>query len=261
MTLPDLLKSALSAPETLTVALSGGIDSLTLSAAAALVRGESRVILCHAVSPAVPQAATERVSAFAKERGLRLRVVDAGEFADPQYRANPVNRCYFCKSNLYRTLSRMGDRVAAGTNMDDLTDYRPGLHAAQEHGVLHPFIDARMAKDDVRLLARSLGLGDLAELPAAPCLASRVETGLRVEPQDLREIDRAEAALRAELGNVTLRCRRMRTGWIIELEATILGAMDQAARDRLICLADLSGGQEVVLRPYRRGSAFVHEQA
>ncbi|PLS19851.1 adenine nucleotide alpha hydrolase [Neptunicoccus cionae] len=258
MTLPPRLETALLGPESLTVALSGGIDSLTLSAAAARVRGVEGVTLCHAVSPAVPEAATGRVRAFARQHGLVLRVVDAGEFADPQYRANPVNRCYFCKSNLYGTLARMGDQVAAGTNTDDLSDYRPGLVAADENRVIHPFVEARMSKADVRKLARALGLGDLADLPAAPCLASRIETGLRVEPRDLQMIDKAEARLRAELGNVTLRCRRMKAGWAIELDPVVLDAMDQKSRGRLIDLAALPDEGEVTLRSYKRGSAFVH---
>lgn len=276
VSLPARLEAALGAPGSLTVALSGGVDSLTLSAAAARVRGAQGLELCHAVSPAVPAAATARVRDFARRHGLALKVVDAGEFADPRYRANPVNRCYFCKSNLYGTLARMGTQVAAGTNTDDLADYRPGLHAAREHGVLHPFVSAGMSKADVRALARQLGLGALAELPAAPCLASRVQTGLRVEPGDLRRIDRVESRLRDALGGVTLRFRRERAGWVIELEAQVLEGLDETARAALLALAEGEAGARdehgeageageagagVTLRPYRRGSAFVHGQA
>ncbi len=100
MTISPALFAALETPASLTIALSGGIDSLTLSAAAARVRGADGLTLCHAVSPAVPAAATARVHDFAARHGLALRVVDAGEFADASYRANPVNRCHFCKSNL-----------------------------------------------------------------------------------------------------------------------------------------------------------------
>ncbi len=262
MTLPQPLHDALTAPPVpmLTIALSGGIDSLTLSAAAAQARGANRVTLCHAVSAAVPAEATTRVRRFAEDRGLTLRLVDAGEFADEAYRANPVNRCYFCKSNLYRTLSRMGPAVAAGTNLDDLSDYRPGLVAAKEHDVLHPFVDARMNKRDVRRLARTLGLGDLADLPAAPCLASRIETGLRVEPEDLRVIDAVETALRDMLGNVTLRCRLLRGGWVVELAADRHARMTEPERAALCraAAAATPGGRPVSLRPYKRGSAFVH---
>lgn len=257
---PEVLGSVLIAPKDLTIALSGGIDSLTLSSAAAYVRGPDHVTLCHAVSPAVPAAATARVERFAAERGLSLRITDAGEFSDEAYRANPVNRCYFCKSNLYGTLARMADVVAAGTNLDDLSDYRPGLLAADERGVLHPFVTARMTKQDVRSLARGLGLGDLAELPAAPCLASRIETGLRIEPAELRVIDAAETQLREMLGNVTLRCRRMRTEWVIEIEPDVYSGMSDARRAQActVVRAITPGDLPVTLRAYERGSAFVH---
>lgn len=259
MTLPAALVEGLRVPGQLTIALSGGIDSLTLSAAAAQVRARAGLLLCHAVSPAVPQEATSRVRSFAERYRIPLKVVDAGEFADQNYRANPVNRCYFCKSNLYRSLSRMGDRVAAGTNLDDLSDYRPGLEAARERGVLHPFVDAEMGKQEVRMLARQLGLGELADLPSAPCLASRVETGLRVEPADLLMIDRAETRLRGRLGQITLRCRKLHQGWMIELDPATLAGLDRAARADLIALADLPGSMPARLGPYRRGRAFVHD--
>ncbi|EDQ02965.1 Pyridinium-3,5-biscarboxylic acid mononucleotide sulfurtransferase (plasmid) [Sulfitobacter indolifex] len=261
MTIPAALHDALATPASLTIALSGGIDSLTLSAAAAKVRGAAGLTLCHAVSAAVPSAATARVKEFAAAWGAPLRLVDAGEFADPSYRANPVNRCYFCKSNLYGTLARMGPLVAAGTNTDDLTDYRPGLQAAAEHGVLHPFVDAQMSKADVRALARVLGLGELAELPAAPCLASRIETGLRVEPADLAVIDRIETLLRAELGNITLRCRLLRGGWVVEVDQLVHNGLSASQRAMVLAQVrqETDDGRAVDLRPYSRGSAFVHQ--
>lgn len=261
MTVPAALQAALARPASLTIALSGGIDSLTLSAAAAKVRGAKGVTLCHAVSAAVPSAATARVKDFAAAWGLPLKLVDAGEFADPSYRANPVNRCYFCKSNLYGTLARMGPLVAAGTNTDDLSDYRPGLQAAAEHGVLHPFVDALMSKADVRALARALGLGDLAELPAAPCLASRIETGLRVEPADLAVIDRVETLLRAMLGNITLRCRLLRGGWVAEVDPHVYEGLSAQKRGAILTQVRLAtdDGRAVDLRAYSRGSAFVHQ--
>ena len=261
MTVPAALQAALARPASLTIALSGGIDSLTLSAAAAKVRGAEGVTLCHAVSAAVPSAATARVKDFAAAWGLPLKLVDAGEFADPSYRANPVNRCYFCKSNLYGTLARMGPLVAAGTNTDDLSDYRPGLQAAAEHGVLHPFVDAQMSKADVRALARALGLGELAELPAAPCLASRIETGLRVEPVDLAVIDRVETLLRAALGNITLRCRLLRGGWVVEVDPRVYEDLSAQTRRSILTEVRLAtdDGRAVDLRAYSRGSAFVHQ--
>jgi len=220
--LSDALRTALAAPQRLVIAVSGGVDSLTLAAAAAAARPKDTTILCHAQSPAVPAQAFARVEELAGRTGLGLRVVDAGEFADPAYRANPVNRCFFCKSNLYGTLSRMGACVASGTNLDDLGDYRPGLTAASNHNVLHPFVAAAMGKADVRALARALGLGAVAELPSSPCLASRVRTGIPIEAEALGRIDRIETALRDRLGNVALRCRQEEAGLAIEIEAETL---------------------------------------
>ncbi|WP_209426997.1 adenine nucleotide alpha hydrolase [Pararhodobacter sp. SW119] len=258
------LRRVLDTEGALTVAVSGGVDSLTLAAAAAALRPAGATTLCHAQSPAVPSDALGRVQAMAARTGLALRIVDAGEFGDARYRANPVNRCYFCKSNLYATLAAMGGCVASGTNLDDLGDYRPGLEAAREHGVRHPFVEAGLRKADVRALARELGLGALAELPASPCLSSRVRTGLRIEPDALRRIDRIEAALRDEFGAVPLRCRQEPAGLAIELDAGVLDGLGAAGRARVQALVagqlarDGLAQATVPLRPYRMGSAFVH---
>ncbi|EPX77963.1 hypothetical protein Salmuc_03285 [Salipiger mucosus DSM 16094] len=222
--------------------------------------------LCHAVSPAVPAHATDRVKRFADERDLPLHLIDAEEMQDPDYTANPVNRCYFCKSNLYRRLAPLVSEgtICAGTNVDDLGDYRPGLTAADEHDVRHPFVEAGLAKADIRNLARSMGLGDVAELPAAPCLASRIETGLRVTPRDLKIIDRVEGALRDCLGPVTLRCRRRRTGLVIEIDPELFAAITKSELATLTSLArhhaDANGGSGLSLsfEAYSRGSAFLH---
>ena len=126
--------------------------------------------------------------------------------------------------------------------------------------MLHPFVEAQMSKSDVRPLARALGLGDLAELPAAPCLASRIETGLRVEPADLAVIDRVETLLREVMGNITLRCRRLRGGWVIEIDP--LAYEDLSAQKRAAILTQVRQATDVGragdLRAYSRGSAFVH---
>jgi uncharacterized protein len=266
MTRADALARLLAAPPHLVIALSGGVDSMTLSAAADRARDGVALTLCHAVSPAVPARATERVRRFAQERGLPLHLVDAEEMQDPAYRANPVNRCYFCKSNLYRRLAPVVPEgtICAGTNLDDLGDYRPGLTAAAERGIRHPFVEAGFTKADVRDLARAMGLGEVAELPAAPCLASRIETGLPVTPEDLQIIDRVEEALRQRLGAVTLRCRRRRGGLVIEIDPALLAGITPAQRGRLLRLARQEAaahggaGLPLSIEPYSRGSAFLH---
>src|SRR5690606_1212921 len=161
------LEERLLALRPLAVAVSGGVDSMTLAWLAHCLAPGTR--LFHALSPAVPAAATARVLAHAKRWGWNLAVIDAGEMDDPHYRANPLRRCYHCKSNLYAAIRRQGSfNIAAGTNRDDLRDFRPGLQAAAEQGVFHPYVEAGFDKALVRALAAQAGLDDLKDLPASP---------------------------------------------------------------------------------------------
>jgi uncharacterized protein len=245
-----MLNTVLDRYPRLAIAVSGGVDSMTLAHAAH--RRLPEVTMVHAVSPAVPAQATARVQAHAAHAGWRLIVTGAGEFDDPRYRANPVNRCYFCKINLYARIAAVTKMpIASGANLDDLSDYRPGLAAAAEHGVVHPFVLAGMKKDAVRDLARAWGLDDIAELPGQPCLSSRVETGIAVRAEDLRFIDRMERLLAPALPTgADLRCRITHAGVVIEAGP----GLDEAAA-RTLCLAE--GRVFLGVRPYRRGSAFL----
>jgi uncharacterized protein len=223
--------------------------------------------MVHAASPAVPAEATARVRSEAAREGWDLRVVEAGEFADPRYRANPVNRCFFCKTNLYGTIRTVTDRqVVSGANLDDLGEYRPGLDAAREHGVRHPYVEAGLDKAAVRTLARDLGLGDVAELPSAPCLSSRVETGLRIEPETLAFIHAVEVLVDSTLGpshaRRAVRCRVRAEGVVIELDPASLADLLPPEREwlsREIAAAAPPGlaGEGVRFQPYRVGSAFL----
>ena len=249
-----------------TVVVSGGVDSMTLASFAYRTLGREGVRMVHAVSPAVPRAATARVRARGRVEGWRLKLADAGEFADERYRANPVDRCYFCKSNLYGMLAAMpgaipGGTVLSGANCDDLGDYRPGLEAAAENAVRHPYIEAGFAKADVRGLARALDLPELAALPSSPCLSSRVETGLRIEPAALAMIDDMEEWLTETLAPETVRCRLRREGVVIELDDETIAGLSPDRRAGLIAAMrerrpDMIGG-EIEIAPYRRGSAFI----
>lgn len=245
------------------IAVSGGVDSLTLAAFAVQLPG-ARATLAHAVSPAVPGEATSRVKAFAAEREIPLVILDAGEFSDEAYRANPLNRCYFCKSHLYSAISaRFEATVFSGANVDDLGDYRPGLIAATESGVRHPLIEAGVTKVRVRELARRLGLGDTAELPASPCLSSRVETGLRIEPGALALIDAIESDLRLSLSPQTVRCRLRHQGLVVEMDAGALESLGAEGRrdwsERIAARAAATGFPgSVDFETYRQGSAFLH---
>lgn len=256
----DRLHAALRNMGEVAVAVSGGIDSLTLATAAHRAR-PGGVTMHHATSPAVPPEATDRARALAAAEGWPLDVFDAGEFADPSYRANPVNRCFFCKTSLYGAVAgRTRRQIVSGTNMDDLGEYRPGLEAARAHGVRHPFVEAGIDKRTVRALAAELGLGALAELPSAPCLSSRIETGIRIEAPVLATVHEAEKLVGARLSPRTVRCRVRANGVVIELDPAALAAVDAAdgLRAEVQQLADAAGlPAPVRFAAYRNGSAFL----
>ena len=244
------------------VAVSGGVDSMTLAVVAGRTV-EPGARMYHAVSPAVPPDATRRVRAYADREGWPLEVMDAGEFEDTRYRANPANRCYFCKTNLYGAMAAHATgTLVSGTNVDDLGDFRPGLAAAGEHAVRHPYVEAGLRKRDVRALARSLGLDDLAELPAAPCLSSRVETGIAIDAGDLAAIHRVEVRVRATLSPQSVRCRVRREAIVIELDPPALERLDPGAGEAVADEVRAAFGARIEARPirfepYRMGSAFL----
>lgn len=241
------------------VAVSGGIDSLTLATVAARQLGD-RAEMFHSRTASVPLEATTRTRDLAARLGWRLHVIDAEEFSREEYLSNPVNRCFFCKQSLYGQIARhTGSQVLSGANTDDLTDYRPGLDAAREAGARHPFIEAGIGKRDIRVMARALGLGDLAEIPASPCLSSRVETGLRIDPETLGRIERAESAVRVRLPRAhVVRCRVRATGVVIEIDAATLEALDPIGRDEIARTVRSVFGAECRFAAYRMGSAFIH---
>ncbi len=256
------LRGILDALGDVAVAVSGGVDSMTLATAAHRRLGAGAAMF-HAVSPAVPPEGSERVRILAAREGWRLEVFDAGEFTDRRYLANPGNRCFFCKAHLYGAIrSRTKAQVVSGTNLDDLGEYRPGLDAAREYGVRHPYVEAGISKSAVRTISRDLGLGEIAELPAGPCLASRVESGIPVLAATLGVIHAAEKLVGAMLGPATVRCRVRATGVVIELDAGSLGGIagttEAALRAALARLLDDAGiAAPISFAAYRAGSAFL----
>lgn len=250
------LRAALASYPALTVAVSGGVDSMTLAYLAHRWNPEG-VAVFHAVSPAVPGSATARVKRHADAHGWALTIGGSGEFEDGRYRANPVDRCYFCKTNLYDRIRALREGIiASGANTDDLGDYRPGLKAAAERGIVHPFVEAGISKAGVRSLARHYGLDDLAELPAQPCLASRIETGIAISADDLAFVNEVETALAPLLPRqAVLRCRVTREGIVIEADADHVASPMLKMQAHALCAE--AGRRFAGVRPYERGSAFI----
>jgi len=182
------------------VAFSGGVDSTFLLRVAHEVLG-SRCIALTTVSPTTPSDDLAEAKALAAELGVEHVVVDTNELAIPGYADNPVNRCYFCKDNLFticvaEAAQRGRPVVLDGANLDDLNDHRPGLRAAEELGVRHPLVEAELSKADVRAASRQLGLRTW-DRPASPCLSSRFPYGVRITAERLEQVAAAERFLRA----------------------------------------------------------------
>lgn len=193
----------------LLVAYSGGVDSACLLAFAHRTLGD-QVMGVIADSPSLPRKALAAALDLAGQIGVVVEVVETQEFQDPRYTSNPVNRCYFCKSELFARLDALAEErgfaaIAYGENADDPAHLRPGSRAAQEFAVLAPLKEAGLNKAAVRSLARELHL-PVADAPAQPCLSSRVAHGLTVTPEVLQLVENGEEMLR-ELGFRVFRVR------------------------------------------------------
>jgi uncharacterized protein len=192
------------------VCYSGGIDSALALAIAHDVLGD-RAVGMTAVSPSLAPFEREAAVSLAKQIGARHELVESHEIDDARYQANNTDRCFYCKSELY-TLSEQKrvewnlSHVVNGTNMDDLGDYRPGLEAAKAAGVRSPFVELGMHKDDVRRVAKVIGLA-VWDKPAAACLSSRLPYGTEVTRERLAQIGGLEAELHA------LGLRQVRVRW------------------------------------------------
>jgi uncharacterized protein len=169
-----------------------------------------------------------------------------------------VNRCFYCKQSLYVEIARHTDaQVLSGANKDDLGEYRPGLDAAREAGARHPFVDAGVDKRTIRAIARVLGLGEVSEIPASPCLSSRVETGIRIDAPMLSRIHAAENAVKALIDAPAIRCRIRGSGVVVEIDAATLATLTFGEKEAAMNAVTAVFGTRPSLAPYRTGSAFL----
>lgn len=246
------------------IGFSGGVDSAYLAVVARGALGPDGVLAIIGRSASYPAEQWSTARGVAERFDVPVLELDTDELNDPRYAANPVNRCYFCKSELWSKLvpaarGRGISTVADGTNADDLTDYRPGAKAAKEYGVASPMAALGFTKQEIRTASRALGLPTWQQ-PSSPCLSSRLPYGTDVTRERLQQIERAEAALR-RLGIVgDLRVRYHDDLARIELSADELPVWLE--HERFLALEDAVTGAgfarvAIDLRGFRSGSLNV----
>jgi uncharacterized protein len=204
------LEDALLSYGRVIVAYSGGVDSSFLLKSCAHYLGNDKVTAITAVSPTYTRKELKTAGQIAKELGVAHKIIRTDEASDPRFKANPENRCYYCKSELFSKLKSIAKRKGAGfvldgTNADDLRDYRPGRQAKEELGVRSPLAEAGLTKDDIRVLSKEFGLSTW-DAPQAACLASRFAYGQEITVPDLKRIGQAEDYIRS-LGIKMVRVR------------------------------------------------------
>jgi uncharacterized protein len=239
------------------VAYSGGVDSAYLAVAAHRALGE-RALAVTADSESLSAEQRELALEVARRFGFPHRLVETREIDNPLYARNDEERCYHCKSELFRRLAPIAlaeglRHLAYGLIVDDLADFRPGHRAAAEAGVRSPLAEAGLSKEDVRELSRGLGL-PTADLPASPCLASRLPYGTPVTLEALRRVERAEAAVRA-LGFRELRVRHLGDAARVEIAREEMGRLDDGLRASVLAAVRAAGYAAATIDPegYRRG--------
>lgn len=242
------------------VAFSGGVDSAFLLKACADTLGASNVLGCIGTSASLAQHQLEQAREMAKLIGVKLIELPLGELSDPNYQANKADRCFHCKSCQFRTIQDYAkaqgiEHTLCGSNFDDKDDYRPGNMAVQALGIGTPLMDAELTKPEIRELSRQLGL-PTADVPASPCLASRVAYGETITEKKLNQVEQAEAVLRS-LGFVEFRVRHH--GNIARIEVPpkdICKIADLPIREKIVEKIKLLGFQYVSLdlQGFRSGS-------
>src|SRR5258708_3313003 len=244
----------------------GGVDAPYLAAVAVEAIGADRTLAIVGRSASFPESQWRAAREVARSLGVPILEIDTDELSDSRYAANPTDRCYFCKSELWTKLAPAARAqtlavLVDGTNADDLTDHRPGAPAAPEHGVRSPLAEIGMNKSQIRERSQARGLATWSQ-PSSPCLASRIPYGTPVTTDRLRRIERAESALRVLGINGNLRVRDHGEIGRVELDGAELDRLVSESRLEAVGAAVRSGGfvrAAVDLAGFRSGSLNVLE--
>ena len=242
------------------VAFSGGVDSTFLLKACVETLGSDNVLACIGISPSLAQHQLEQARELATLIGVELIELPLDELNDPNYQANKADRCFHCKSYQFKTVQEYAkergiEHTLCGTNFDDKDDYRPGNMAVQALGIGTPLMDAELTKPDIRELSKMLGL-PTADIPASPCLASRVAYGETITEKKLNQVEQAETVLRS-LGFVEFRVRHHGNIARIEVpESQIAKVVDPPTRKQVVEQLKKTGFQYISLdlQGFRSGS-------
>lgn len=227
----DRMRAAFAPMRNVIVAFSGGVDSTFVLKVAHDTIGE-RVLALTTTSPTMPDEDRDSALAMAHQIGARHLVIESNELEIPGYAANPVNRCYLCKHNLFTVCEQKAtelgiDEIVDGLNLDDLHDYRPGMQAATEKRVRHPLVEAEMTKADIRELSHAMGLPTW-DRPASPCLSSRFPYGTEITPEGLAKVAAGEKLLHS-MGFAVARVRYHGEVARLELEQSAIARVFEPA--------------------------------
>ncbi len=255
----NALKQTISSRESMLIAFSGGTDSSLLSVIARKILGDNH--LCVLIdSPLIPRKDVEHAHNIAEQFGINLVVLPFNPFQIPEISNNPEDRCYYCKKQICHALKQIAEdfgieTIADGTNMSDLGEYRPGNKATSEEGIVHPFVEAGIGKEDIRKIAKEMGL-DFWNAPSSACLASRIPYNEKLYADKLAIVEEGEIILH-KFGFQQCRMRLQDNGQIARIEVPENAISDLVSKkDRMLPELHKLGVPYITLdlEGYRTGS-------